>query len=269
MLEQVTLADLAAGRATRRRAVARRRPRRLGPALTGREDGRAFRTHPDDLARRRARAARRRRASSATEKRLAVVARRARRGPLKPRCTMRSIIASRVVPFGREHDLEVVRPHERVAEPVRLADERHHELVRRLLVEVARRRRPARPCPRFITTTSSATSIASSWSCVTITVVVCVSSCRRRSHSAQLGPHLRVERAERLVEQQHRRVDRERAGEAHPLPLAARELRRVALREALELDELRAARPRAPGSRPSAACGSSGRTRRCRTPSCA
>ena len=35
--------------------------------------------------------------------------------------------------------------------------------------------------PLFITTTLSATSIASSWSCVTNTVVVCASSCRRRS----------------------------------------------------------------------------------------
>ena len=40
----------------------------------------------------------------------------------------------------------------------------------------------------------------------------------------QLGPHAGVERAERLVEQQHRRIDRERAGEPHALPLAAREL---------------------------------------------
>ena len=55
---------------------------------------------------------------------------------------------------------------------------------------------------------------------------------------AQLGAHLRVERAERLVEQQHRRIDRERPREAHPLALAAGELRRVALREPVELDEL-------------------------------
>src|SRR5438105_2117325 len=71
-----------------------------------------------------------------------------------------------------------------------------------------------------MTTTSSATSIASSWSCVTITVVVC------------------VEGAERLVEQQHLGVDRERTREAHALALAAGELGRVALCEALELHEL-------------------------------
>ena len=55
---------------------------------------------------------------------------------------------------------------------------------------------------------------------------------------AQLLAHLGVERAERLVEEQHLRVDRERPGKAHALPLAAGELRRVAVRERLELDEL-------------------------------
>ena len=44
----------------------------------------------------------------------------------------------------------------------------------------------------------------------------------------QLLPHLGVERAERLVEQQHLRLDRERARQRDALPLAAGELRRVA-----------------------------------------
>ena len=43
---------------------------------------------------------------------------------------------------------------------------------------------------------------------------------------AQLLADARVERAERLVEEQHLRLDGERAGERHPLPLAAGELRR-------------------------------------------
>ena len=55
---------------------------------------------------------------------------------------------------------------------------------------------------------------------------------------AELGPHLGVERPEGLVEEQHGRIDRERAGQPHPLPLPAGELRGIALREALELDEL-------------------------------
>ena len=42
--------------------------------------------------------------------------------------------------------------------------------------------------------------------------------------ATQVLPDLGVERAERLVEQEDARLDRERAGERHALPLAAREL---------------------------------------------
>ena len=45
---------------------------------------------------------------------------------------------------------------------------------------------------------------------------------------AQLLADLGVEGAERLVEQQHRRLDRQRPGQRHPLPLAAGELARAA-----------------------------------------
>ncbi len=55
--------------------------------------------------------------------------------------------------------------------------------------------------------------------------------------AAQLLAHLRVERAERLVEQQHLRLDGERARERDPLPLPARQLGRIALREPVELHE--------------------------------
>ena len=55
---------------------------------------------------------------------------------------------------------------------------------------------------------------------------------------AQLLAHAGVERAERLVEQQHVRLDGERAGERHPLALAAGELGRVALAEVAEADEV-------------------------------
>ena len=61
---------------------------------------------------------------------------------------------------------------------------------------------------------------------------------------AELGAHSRVEGAERLVEEQHRGVDGERAREPHPLALTARELRRVAVGEPLELDELEQLRTR-------------------------
>ena len=43
----------------------------------------------------------------------------------------------------------------------------------------------------------------------------------------------RIERAERLVEQQQRRIGRQRARHAHALPLAAGKLARIALRELL------------------------------------
>src|SRR5207237_6412716 len=54
----------------------------------------------------------------------------------------------------------------------------------------------------------------------------------------QLLADARVERPERLVEEEHLRVDGKRASQAHPLPLTARQLRRVPLRVPLQLDEL-------------------------------
>ena len=57
----------------------------------------------------------------------------------------------------------------------------------------------------------------------------------------------RIERAERLVHQQHRRLGGERAGDAHPLLLAARQLvgTLVAVAGGVELEERPSARPRA------------------------
>ena len=72
---------------------------------------------------------------------------------------------------------------------------------------------------------------------------------------AQLGADLRVQRAERLVEQQHARLDRQRARERHALALAAAELRRVALRVAGEPDDPEQLVRRARRSPPSGACG--------------
>ena len=51
-------------------------------------------------------------------------------------------------------------------------------------------------------------------------------------------PRLRVDRGERLVHQQHLRLDRERAGEAGALLHAARELVGVGLVEPVQPDEL-------------------------------
>ncbi len=55
---------------------------------------------------------------------------------------------------------------------------------------------------------------------------------------AQLGAHLGVERRERLVEQQHRRLDRQRPGQRDALLLATRELAGVALAVLGEADQL-------------------------------
>ena len=108
-----------------------------------------------------------------------------------------------------------------------------------------------------------------------------------RAAKAQLAAHLGVERAERLVEQQHARLDRQRPGERDALALAARELARVALLEARELDEIeqrqhafadlgRVGRPRGAGAtfRPKAmlsntSCGGTARSAGTRSRRCA
>ena len=56
--------------------------------------------------------------------------------------------------------------------------------------------------------------------------------------AAKVLAHLRVERTERLVEQQHLGLRRERPRERDPLALPARELVRVALGERRQLDEV-------------------------------
>ena len=55
---------------------------------------------------------------------------------------------------------------------------------------------------------------------------------------AQLLAHLRVERAERLVEQQHLRLHRERPRQRHALALSAGQLRRQTVGELLDVHEL-------------------------------
>ena len=71
--------------------------------------------------------------------------------------------------------------------------------------------------------------IASSMSCVTKMIVLRTSRVEAQELVLQPGAGDRVERAERLVHQHHRRVGGERAGEPDALALAARELRRVAV----------------------------------------
>ena len=71
--------------------------------------------------------------------------------------------------------------------------------------------------------------------------------------AAQLLAHLGVERAERLVQQQHLRLDRQRAGQRDALALAAGELVRIAVGEPVELHQLQQLEHLAPdllGGRP-------------------
>ena len=56
--------------------------------------------------------------------------------------------------------------------------------------------------------------------------------------AAQVLAHLRVERAKRLVEQQHLRAHGQRPGQRDALPLSAGQLRGIARRQAVELHEL-------------------------------
>ena len=78
--------------------------------------------------------------------------------------------------------------------------------------------------PSTMTPTRSARAAASSKSCVTRIV----GSSELAEQRSELRPHrrlrVRVERGERLVEQQHRRVSRQRSGERDSLTLSTREV---------------------------------------------
>ena len=89
----------------------------------------------------------------------------------------------------------------------------------------------------FITAIWSATSIASSWSCVTKIVVTCISSWRWRSQSRSSARTRASSAPNGSSSSSTFGRGRERAGERHPLPLAAGELGRVAVAEVLQLDE--------------------------------
>jgi hypothetical protein len=144
-------------------------------------------------------------------------------------------------------------------EPVRAADELEHE--RRGGCWYTSSGVPTCSMrPLFMITTRSASSSASSWSCVTNTGGEAELLVQVPEPAPERLAHLRVERAEGLVQQQQLRLDRERARERHALALPARELGRVAVRHALELHALEqfrdalgalgAARPVAPALHP-------------------
>ena len=80
-----------------------------------------------------------------------------------------------------------------------------------------------------MTAMRSAIDSASSWSCVTRIVVIAVFALQPLHLDLHVEAEVLVERAERLVEQQDLRVDRERARKRHPLLLTAGELPRQPL----------------------------------------
>ena len=92
--------------------------------------------------------------------------------------------------------------------------------------------------PADMTPTRSPSASASSWSWVTNRVVVPTAIWILPDLLAQLPAHLRVQRREGLVEEEHLRLDRERPGEGDPLLLAARHLVRISVGLLLEPDEL-------------------------------
>ena len=96
--------------------------------------------------------------------------------------------------------------------------------------------------PWFMTATVSAMVMASSWSCVTWMNVMPTSDWIRFSSSCIWLAQLQVERAERLVEQQHPGPVDERPGQRDALLLAARHLPRLAAGQAAERHQLDARR---------------------------
>ncbi len=88
-----------------------------------------------------------------------------------------------------------------------------------------------------MTTMRSEIDSASSWSCVTKTVVMPSCCWIGADFLAQRHADLGVERRERFVEQQHLRLDGERAGKRDALLLAAGHLVGEAVGEMIELDQ--------------------------------
>ena len=121
--------------------------------------------------------------------------------------------------------------------------------------------------PSDITTRRSAMISASSWSCVTITVVMPSLLLQLADLHAHRLAQLGVEVRQRLVEQQHVGPDDQRARQRDALLLAARELRAAGARRGRPGAPGAAPRRRAARSRTSAPCASRARRRRSRPPS--
>jgi hypothetical protein len=136
----------------------------------------------------------------------------------------------------QRRDLQVMRTHQLGSEPRDGAEEAHDEAVRRALVKVPRRAHlldvavvhdgdPVGDVHRLLLVVRDEHG-------GDVNLVV-----QPPQPRAQLCAHLGVQRAERLVEQQHARLDGERTRQRHALTLAAAELRRVPVRVAGQPDD--------------------------------
>ena len=132
---------------------------------------------------------------------------------------------------------------------------------------------PGRPscsmwAPVVSTAMRSPSRIASSTSWVTNTIGLVQLALEPQELLLQLGAHDRIDGAERLVHQQHRRIGGEGAGHADALLLAARQLRRVPVGRTRPASPTSSsssrARVRVAASCPSRAARA--RWRRCRSP---
>ena len=117
--------------------------------------------------------------------------------------------------------------------------------------------------PSCITTRRSASAIASVWSCVTMIVVMPPRCCRMRISRAISWRRCGVEVGQRFVEQQHARMDRQRAGQCDALLLTAGQLARQPRWRTPPASPGAASRPRAPAWRPAPCAASPARTRCC------
>ena len=138
---------------------------------------------------------------------------------------------------GLQPDLDVVGTDQRVAQPGHRADESHHEVVGGPVVQlvgiahlldlaVIDDHDPVGDLHRLLLVVGDEHGGH-------VHLVVQPSQPR-----PQVLAHVGVERAERLVQQQHLGLDRQRPGEGHALALAAGELRRVAVGKAGQLHQL-------------------------------
>ena len=117
-------------------------------------------------------------------------------------------------------DADLLGAHADAVDDVGRAHEARHERRRGPLVDLVGG--PACSTrPSLNTTTRSASVSASSWSWVTSTNVMPESRWIRGELDLHLLAQLEVERAEGLVEQEHGGLVDQRAGQRHPLPLAA------------------------------------------------